>query len=92
MADQRCRHDLPAGQCDYCRPRPPDDPFAQPSALPRPGRRDDDDDDDDRPGPLFIASFTTECPICLDDVEEGDEARMFENEAHHAECVRAYLR
>lgn len=49
------------------------DPFTRAGAGP----------DLDDVGPVFIASFTTECPGCGGDVEPGDEARMVDGQAHH---------
>lgn len=37
-------------------------------------------------GPLFIASYNSECGNCSLRIKEGDEARMVFGEAVHAEC------
>lgn len=39
----------------------------------------------DAPGPRFTAQFTTTCPGCGSEIEPGDDARMFEGQAHHDE-------
>jgi predicted HAD superfamily Cof-like phosphohydrolase len=77
MTIERCKHELPVGQCDYCRPKPPADPFGQPPRQ------------SDKPGPVFIAAFTSECPRCCLDVETDDEARMYLGHAHHPGCAEA---
>jgi hypothetical protein len=40
------------------------------------------------PGPTFVAERQTVCPECLQDVHEGEQARMYEGAAHHARCAR----
>jgi hypothetical protein len=49
------------------------DPFAPAGRAPQ---------DHDR-GPVFIASFTSECAGCDGAIFEGDEARMIDGEAYH---------
>lgn len=41
-------------------------------------------------GPVFIASFTSECAACDGAIFEGDEARMRDGEAYHneEECLK----
>lgn len=36
-------------------------------------------------GPVFVASFTSECAVCDGAIFEGDEARMVDGEACHNE-------
>lgn len=72
MTDERCRHDLQPDQCDYCRPKPPPDPFSSPAAARR---------------GIFRACYDGWCGECGGDIYEGDEiTRTTDGEYAHAEC------
>ena len=40
-----------------------------------------------RPGGSFTARFTSQCPECWEDIEEGDVAYMRDGQAVCGECV-----
>jgi hypothetical protein len=68
-----CKHDLPAGQCDYCKPKSPPDPFSAPA---------------ERPPSVFTAAYDGECGNCDGAIYVGDQiARQAEQDYVHADCL-----
>lgn len=64
-------HEIAKATCVHCRPR----------------RRVEFDGDEDAPGPVFQAAFRGYCAGCHNQVDVGDELRMWDGLPHHTFCL-----